>query len=119
MTHTLTWNLQGVSKGLVAQQLLSTMVERGRPPDFVLCIGDDRSDEDMFASIASAMAQPSMASIVEVFACTVGQKPSKAKYYLDDTVEVKCSFLLPVVEMLLKCFEIRRLCINSTPSWIV
>ena len=87
MTHTLTWNLQGVSKGLAAQPLLSTMVERGRPPDFVLCIGDDRSDEDMFASIASAMAQPSMASIVEVFACTVGQKPSKAKYYLDDTVE--------------------------------
>jgi len=64
------------------------MVERGKPPDFVLCIGDDRSDEDMFASIASAMAQPSMASIVEVFACTVYQKPSKAKYYLDDTVEV-------------------------------
>ena len=84
-TH-LIWNLQGVSKGLVAQQLLSTMVERGKPPDFVLCIGDDRSDEDMFASIA--MAQPSMASIVEVFACTVYQKPSKAKYYLDDTVEV-------------------------------
>ena len=59
-TH-LIWNLHGVSKGLVAQQLLSTMVERGKPPDFVLCIGDDRSDEDMFASIA--MAQPSMASM--------------------------------------------------------
>jgi len=79
---------QGVTKGLVAQQLLSTMVERGKPPDFVLCIGDDRSDEDMFASIASAMAQSSMSAIVEVFACTVGQKPSKARYYLDDTVEV-------------------------------
>jgi trehalose 6-phosphate synthase/phosphatase len=24
----------------------------------------------------------------EVFTCTVGQKPSKAKYYLDDTIEV-------------------------------
>lgn len=62
------------------------MVERGKPPDFVLCIGDDRSDEDMFESIA--MAQPSMASMVEVFACTVYRKPSKAKFYLDDTVEV-------------------------------
>ena len=46
-TH-LTWNLQGVSKGLVAQ-LLSTMVETGKLLDFVLCIGDERSDEDMFA----------------------------------------------------------------------
>ncbi|GLJ11940.1 hypothetical protein SUGI_0180630 [Cryptomeria japonica] len=43
---------QGVSKGLVAERLLSTMMQR------------------------------------EVFACTVGQKPSKAKYYLDDTAEI-------------------------------
>jgi trehalose 6-phosphate synthase/phosphatase len=34
------------------------------------------------------MAQPSMASIFKVFSCIVGQKPSKEKYYLDDTVEV-------------------------------
>ncbi|GLJ28764.1 hypothetical protein SUGI_0567020 [Cryptomeria japonica] len=78
---------QGISKGLVAERLLSKMVERGKPPDFVMCIGDDRSDEDMFESIASAMAKQSMSSKAEVFACTVGQKPSKAKYYLDDTVE--------------------------------
>lgn len=79
---------QGISKGLVAERLLSKMVETGKPPDFVMCIGDDRSDEDMFESIASAMAKQSMSSKAEVFACTVGQKPSKAKYYLDDTVEV-------------------------------
>jgi trehalose 6-phosphate synthase/phosphatase len=29
-----------------------------------------------------------MPLVAKVFACTVGQKPSKAKYYLDDTVEV-------------------------------
>ncbi|KAF3968791.1 hypothetical protein CMV_007363 [Castanea mollissima] len=39
---------QGVSKGLVAKRLLSIMQEKGPSPDFVLCIGDDRSDEDMF-----------------------------------------------------------------------
>ncbi|CBI26812.3 unnamed protein product, partial [Vitis vinifera] len=42
---------QGVSKGIVAKRLLSTMQERGMLPDFVLCIGDDRSDEDMFEAI--------------------------------------------------------------------
>uniref|UniRef100_A0A2P2M9M0 alpha,alpha-trehalose-phosphate synthase (UDP-forming) n=1 Tax=Rhizophora mucronata TaxID=61149 RepID=A0A2P2M9M0_RHIMU len=79
---------QGVSKGLVARRLLSNMQERGMSPDFVLCIGDDRSDEDMFEVITSAMAGPSIAPRAEVFACTIYQKPSKAKYYLDDTTEI-------------------------------
>ncbi|KAJ4951933.1 hypothetical protein NE237_028765 [Protea cynaroides] len=79
---------QGVSKGIVVENLISTMLSQGKPPDFVLCIGDDRSDEDMFESIARSVSNPSLPAIAEVFACTVGQKPSKAKYYLDDTVDV-------------------------------
>ncbi|CAL5359582.1 hypothetical protein CsSME_00049777 [Camellia sinensis var. sinensis] len=79
---------QGVNKGLVAERLLVTMREKGMLPDFVLCIGDDRSDEDMFEVIRSAMVGPSLSPVAEVFACTVGQKPSKAKYYLDDTTEI-------------------------------
>nr|AWB09338.1 trehalose-6-phosphate synthase 2 [Tamarix hispida] len=76
---------QGVSKGLVAKRLLSIMEDRGMSPDFVLCVGDDRSDEDMFEEITSSMAG---APEAEVFACTVGRKPSKARYYLDDTVDI-------------------------------
>ncbi|KAG6487128.1 alpha,alpha-trehalose-phosphate synthase [UDP-forming] 6-like [Zingiber officinale] len=80
---------QGVSKGLVARRLLSTMQERGLTPDFVLCIGDDRSDEDMFEVITTSIpSTSSLTPTTEVFACTVGQKPSKAKYYLDDTAEI-------------------------------
>ncbi|KAJ6719074.1 TREHALOSE-6-PHOSPHATE SYNTHASE [Salix purpurea] len=79
---------QGVSKGLVAKHLLSIMQENETSPDFVLCIGDDRSDEDMFEVIVTSMAGPSLAQNAEVFACTVGRKPSKAKYYLDDTAEI-------------------------------
>ncbi|KAJ9548536.1 hypothetical protein OSB04_021079 [Centaurea solstitialis] len=62
--------------------------KQGKPLDFVLCIGDDRSDEDMFEKIASSVANLSLEGTAEVFACTVGQKPSMAKYYLDDTVDV-------------------------------
>lgn len=69
-------------------ELLSTMQNRVRSPDFLLCIGDDRSDEDMFKSIMHPESNSSMPAIAEVFACTVGQKPSMAKYYLDDTVDV-------------------------------
>ncbi|XP_065848862.1 probable alpha,alpha-trehalose-phosphate synthase [UDP-forming] 11 [Euphorbia lathyris] len=79
---------QGVSKGIVVQNLISKMRSRGKSPDFLLCIGDDRSDEDMFESIANQAEDPSVPAIAQVFACTVGQKPSMAKYYLDDTSEV-------------------------------
>lgn len=80
--------MQGVTKGLVAEKILNMMVNKGKPPDLVMCIGDDRSDEDMFESILSITSGQSLPSAPEIFACTVGQKPSKAKYYLDDTVDV-------------------------------
>ncbi|XP_058754876.1 probable alpha,alpha-trehalose-phosphate synthase [UDP-forming] 11 [Vicia villosa] len=75
---------QGVNKGIVVEELISTMRNEEKSPDFLLCIGDDRSDEDMFESIAN-LALP---TISQVFPCTVGQKPSRAKYYLDDTPDV-------------------------------
>jgi trehalose 6-phosphate synthase/phosphatase len=81
-------HVQGISKGVVVENLISTMLSRGKSPDFILCVGDDRSDEDMFESITSAVSNPSLPAISEVFDCTVGKKPSKAKYYLDDTVDV-------------------------------
>lgn len=79
---------QGVSKGLVIEKVLSTMVGTGEAPDFVICVGDDRSDEDMFECILNTVSSPSIPVAPEVFACTVGRKPSKAKYYLDDTIDV-------------------------------
>ncbi|KAK6931081.1 Trehalose-phosphatase [Dillenia turbinata] len=79
---------QGISKGVVAEKVLSTMVSNGKSPDFVMCIGDDRSDEDMFESILRSVSSPSLPTAPEIFACTVGRKPSKAKYYLDDTIDV-------------------------------
>lgn len=72
----------------MAEELLLSMVKRGKPPEFVLCVGDDRSDEDMFESIAHAMEGFPQIPLAEVFACTVGQKPSKARYYVEDTAEV-------------------------------
>lgn len=81
---------QGVNKGIVAERLLDTMQKKEMVPDFVLCIGDDRSDEDMFEVITSAAKGrgPVLSPLAEVFACTVGQKPSKAKYFLEDAAEI-------------------------------
>uniref|UniRef100_A0A453PUU6 Trehalose 6-phosphate phosphatase n=1 Tax=Aegilops tauschii subsp. strangulata TaxID=200361 RepID=A0A453PUU6_AEGTS len=87
--HIVEVNPQGISKGVVVESLLSSMVRGGKAPDFVLCIGDDRSDEDMFESIVCpANGSVKLPATSEVFACTVGKKPSMAKYYLDDTVDV-------------------------------
>ncbi|KAI3795166.1 hypothetical protein L1987_37815 [Smallanthus sonchifolius] len=79
---------QEASKGLVAEKIFTSMAEKGKQADFVLCIGDDRSDEDMFEIIGNAISRNMLSVSTNVFACTVGQKPSKAKYYLDDTSEV-------------------------------
>lgn len=88
--HIVEVNPQGISKGIVARNLIATMSGRGKPPDFILCIGDDRSDEDMFETImgSSPASSAPLPATCNVFACTVGKKPSKAKYYLDDTVDV-------------------------------
>ena len=70
--------MQGVNKGLVAKRLLSTMQEREMLPDFVLCIGDDRSDEDMLEVIISSMAGPSIAPGADLHVLLVEnpEKPS-------------------------------------------
>ncbi|GJU47194.1 probable alpha,alpha-trehalose-phosphate synthase [UDP-forming] 7 [Tanacetum coccineum] len=79
---------QGVTKGLVAEKIFTSMYKNERHADFVLCVGDDRSDEDMFVMIGDSINAGIISHNKSVFACTVGQKPSRAEYYLDDTVEV-------------------------------
>ncbi|XP_062007825.1 probable alpha,alpha-trehalose-phosphate synthase [UDP-forming] 7 [Rosa rugosa] len=91
---------QGVSKGLVAEKIFTSMAENGKHADFVLCIGDDRSDEDMFEIFGHAKLKDILSPNPAVFACTVGQKPSKATYYLDDTTEV-----ITMLESLAEAFD--------------
>jgi len=68
------------------QQQPAPQVVATRDVDFVLAIGDDRSDEDMFLTIEKHADTPQHPA--EVFACVVGQRPSKAPFYVDDTSEV-------------------------------
>ena len=71
---------QGVSKGRAAERSIAMTQEESR---FILCIGNDKSDEEMFSSIFAHHHKND-----SVFACTVGQKPSKAPYYVNDTSDV-------------------------------
>ena len=53
-------HLQGVSKGGMVDRVLADVTAKGDCPDFVLCIGDDRSDEDMFLAMEHVTFSPHM-----------------------------------------------------------
>jgi Trehalose-phosphatase len=59
--------LQGVSKGGMVEAILTAAARTGAAPDFVLCIGDDRSDEDMFTAMEHVTFSPHLPA--EVRAC--------------------------------------------------
>ena len=76
-----------LNKGLVVKEVLGST----DLPDFVLCIGDDVSDEKMFTSVFSVIAQSCAAGVDvpdHVFTVTVGKKFSNASYYVDDAADV-------------------------------
>ena len=51
---------QGVSKGQMVERILVEATTKANPPDLVLCIGDDRSDEDMFTALEQVAFSPHM-----------------------------------------------------------
>ena len=84
---------RGVSKGGVAERVLMDLASKGNAPGFVLCVGDDRSDEDMFVAMEGHVSfSPHVQA--EVFACTVGQKPSRAPFYVNEPADVAAALEL-------------------------
>lgn len=73
--------LASVNKGKTVARLLEDIGER---PDFILCCGDDRTDEDMFEVLENDARVPK----TNLFTATVGVKPSKARYYVRNPDEV-------------------------------
>ncbi|EEY68908.1 alpha,alpha-trehalose-phosphate synthase [UDP-forming], putative [Phytophthora infestans T30-4] len=78
---------EGVGKGKLIGHLLNKMRVDGNPTDFVLCIGDDVADELMFEQLKTMTAHEELPQD-KVFTCTVGQKPSKAEFFVDDYTDV-------------------------------
>lgn len=72
----------------MATKVFASLAENGKKTDFVLGIGNDRSDEDLFVAIGEAVKKGQITNDNSVFACTVGQKPSSAEYYFDEAIDV-------------------------------
>jgi len=72
-----------INKGTMVDFMCTRITElRGTPPDFILCIGDDSADEFMFSALHQRYGASS--EHPAVFTCTVGRKPSAARFYLPD-----------------------------------
>jgi len=74
---------EGVDKGVIVDRVMSTIESTsGQYVDFILCVGDDLSDEFMFQYLDEVRSRPNM------FTVTVGKKPSAAKYFVNDVEQV-------------------------------
>jgi len=88
---------KGINKGVMAERLLDIAAQEAKgvqdahggfatPLEFVLCIGDDSSDELMFQALHAKLGH--RPENTHLFTATVGRKPSEAKTYLGDHTEV-------------------------------
>ena len=82
--------VRGINKGNFISYILKKQIKKGRIPDFILCIGDDICDEKMFDYLNRKEVEiKKNCKNVYLYPITVGKKPSKAKYYVDNPKIVK------------------------------
>ncbi len=80
---------RNVNKGYFVSHVLKNQFMESSPPDFILTIGDDTSDEEMFKYLNSVQHHiGSFKEDTNIFTCTIGRKPSSAKYFLNEVHEV-------------------------------
>ena len=84
------------NKGIIIKKLL----QRHTDLDFCLCVGDDKTDEDMFRAILEECAlYPQNPTLLKdwCFTCTIGsgQKKTLAKYHVN-TPEQMVSMLMRI-----------------------
>lgn len=80
---------KGVNKGNFVSQIIKMLFKIDIVPDFLISIGDDTSDEEMFKYLNSVsdnllLVNPNL----KLITCTLDKKPSFANYYLNKPYEV-------------------------------
>ena len=85
-----------VSKGLLVDAIRRGALDdwgwRGADFDFVLCFGDERTDESLFKALSPSNPNNAWPN---TYTCVVGKKISRAKFWVDEPEEVMqaCSIL--------------------------
>ena len=80
----------GIDKGYFVSYIIKEKIRQKKAPDFILCIGDDASDEKMFKYLNKKKKEiKSFNHAANLISITVGKKPSEAQYYVNNTKEVQ------------------------------
>jgi len=80
---------RNVNKGYFLSHILKNEFIESTKPDFIITIGDDTSDEEMFKYLNSVKNHVSnYKENAKIFTCTIGRKPSSAQFYLNEVHEV-------------------------------
>ena len=81
---------RGVNKGYFVGYKIKEYIKHKKYFDFILCIGDDTSDEKMFDYLLKKKDDiKKYCKKVKIYGITVGKKPSKAKFYVDKPKNVQ------------------------------
>eukprot|EP00826_Nyctotherus_ovalis_P054848 TRINITY_DN7224_c0_g1_i1.p1 TRINITY_DN7224_c0_g1~~TRINITY_DN7224_c0_g1_i1.p1 ORF type:complete len:197 (-),score=35.21 TRINITY_DN7224_c0_g1_i1:148-738(-) len=91
--------LKKLEKGEFARKVLRKVKKHKGDIDFVLCMGDDISDEPMFQLINSFYSG-ALLDKCSAFTCTVGRKPTHARYYVNDYKDS-----LTLLDLLVSCMS--------------
>ncbi|KAG0361723.1 Trehalose-6-P synthase/phosphatase complex synthase subunit [Gamsiella multidivaricata] len=76
-----------IDKSTSVKAILKDIQADVGPVDFILCVGDGKTDEAVFSCLSNESIVGPDAQ--EVITCTVGQKQTEAKFYLADVPEVE------------------------------
>ena len=80
----------GIDKGYFVSYIIKEKIRQKKAPDFILCIGDDASDEKMFKFLNKKKKEiKGFNHVANLISITVGKKPSEAQYYVNNTKEVQ------------------------------
>jgi len=80
---------QNVNKGYFLSHVLKQTFIAKKEPSLIFAIGDGASDEEMFNYMNNVQnCLTDLKPNVKTFCCTIGRKPSSAKYFLNETSEV-------------------------------
>ena len=80
----------GVNKGYFVEYKVKEMIKKKKSLDFILCIGDDTSDEKMFHYLNSKKdIIKKYCKKAKFYSITVGKKPSKANFYVEKPKNVQ------------------------------
>ena len=80
----------GINKGYFISYIIKVFLSKNLIPDFIICFGDDTSDEKMFHYLKNKKKEiEKYCKNIKIITCTIGKKPSEAHYYVNNPKSVQ------------------------------